>query len=136
MRIEFRYDGGGTGKGADLVLYVEGGKVGEGRTEHSSPYLTSLDETLDVGTDAGTPVTNDHPVRGNEFNGRVKWVQVYLEPDDHSHMIGSGHMAHVRLVKQQVGYQDSQSLARHPQSAGAGARAGCPLRVVSSTSDG
>ena len=100
VRIEFRYDGGGAGKGADLVLFIEGEEVGQGRTERSIPYLISLDETLDVGTDAGTPVTDDYPARGNEFNGKIKWVQIDLEPDDHSHMIDTDHMAHVRLVKQ------------------------------------
>ncbi len=48
----------------------------------------------------GTPVTDDYPARGNEFNGVIKWVQIDLEPDDHSHMIDADHMAHVRLVKQ------------------------------------
>ena len=100
VRIEFKYDGGGTGKGADLLLFVEGEQVGKGRTERSIPYLISLDETLDVGTDAGTPVTNDYPARGNEFNGVINWVQVDMEPDDYSHMIDTDHMAHVRLVKQ------------------------------------
>ena len=38
--------------------------------------------------------------RGNEFNEVINWVQIDLEPDDHSHMIDSDHMAHVRLVKQ------------------------------------
>jgi arylsulfatase len=100
VRLEFKYDGGGLGKGADLLLLVEGEKVGEGRTERSIPYLISLDETLDIGTDTGTPATDDYPARGNEFNGVIKWVQVDLEPDDHSHMIDMDHMAHVRLVKQ------------------------------------
>jgi arylsulfatase A-like enzyme len=100
VRIEFRYDGGGAGKGADLVLFIEGEEMGQGRTERSIPYLISLDETLDIGTDAGTPVTDDYPARGNEFNGKIKWVQIDLEPDDHSHMTDSDHMAHVRLVKQ------------------------------------
>ena len=63
------------------------------------PYLIYLDETLDVGIDAGTPVTDDYPARGNEFNGVIKWVQIDLEPDGHSHMIDPDHMAHVRLVK-------------------------------------
>jgi arylsulfatase len=100
VRIEFKYDGGGVGKGADLVLFVEGQEVGKGRTERSIPYLISLDETLDVGTDAGTPVTDDYPARGNEFNGKINWVQIDLEPDDHSHLIDTDHMAHVRMVKQ------------------------------------
>ena len=29
-----------------------------------------------------------------------QWVQIDLEPDDHSHMIDTDHMAHVRLAKQ------------------------------------
>jgi arylsulfatase len=100
VRIEFRYDGGGAGKGADLVLFVDGNEVGRGRTERSIPYLISLDETLDVGVDAGTPVTDDYPARGNEFTGAVQWVQIDLDPDDDAHVVDADHMAHVRLVKQ------------------------------------
>ena len=33
VRMEFAYDGGGLGKGGDVTLYVDGGKVGEGRVE-------------------------------------------------------------------------------------------------------
>ncbi|MFW2334548.1 arylsulfatase [Ilumatobacter sp.] len=100
VRIEFRYDGGGAGKGADLVLFVDGDEVGVGRTERSIPYLISLDETLDVGTDAGTPVTDQYPARENEFNGRIEWVQVDLEPDDHSHLVDPEAILHARMVKQ------------------------------------
>jgi NAD(P)-dependent dehydrogenase (short-subunit alcohol dehydrogenase family) len=50
--------------------------------------------------DAGTPVTDDYPARGNEFNGTIKWVQIDLEPDDHSHTLDTDHMAHVRIIKQ------------------------------------
>ena len=100
VRIEFQYDGGGIGKGAALVLFVDGQEAGKGRTEQSIPYLISLDETLDVGVDAGTPVTGDYPARGNEFNGKIKWVQIDLEPDSHSHLLDTDHMVHVRMAKQ------------------------------------
>ncbi len=89
-----------THKTVDLLLFVEGEQVGEGRTERSIPYVISFDETLAVGTDAGTLATDDYPARGNEFHGKINWVQIDLEPDDHSHMINMDHMAHVRLVKQ------------------------------------
>jgi hypothetical protein len=46
------------------------------------------------------PVTDDYPARGNEFNGKINWVQIDLGVDDHNHMIDTDHMAHVRLVKQ------------------------------------
>jgi hypothetical protein len=31
VRMEFPYDGGGLGKGGTISLYVDGGKVGDGR---------------------------------------------------------------------------------------------------------
>jgi hypothetical protein len=40
-------------------MYIEAEKVGIGCTERSIPYLISLDETLDVSRNAGTPVTNE-----------------------------------------------------------------------------
>ena len=74
--------------------------MGRGRTRRSIPHLISIDQKLDVGTDAGTPVIDDYLARGSEFNGMIKWVQVDLEPDDHNHMLDTDHMAHMRLVKQ------------------------------------
>jgi arylsulfatase len=50
--------------------------------------------------DVGKPVADDYPARGNEFNSKIHWVQIDLEPDDHSHMIDSDHLAHVWLVNQ------------------------------------
>jgi len=69
LRVEFSYDGGGVGKGADLTLYVDGTEVGNGRTEHSIPYLTSLDETLDIGVDDASPVTEDYSTKNGRFTG-------------------------------------------------------------------
>jgi arylsulfatase len=53
-----------------------------------------------VGVDACTSVTDDYPARGNEFNVKINRIQIDLEPDDHSHLLDTDHMAHVRLVKQ------------------------------------
>jgi arylsulfatase len=100
VRIEFKYDGGGVGKGADLTLYVDGMEVGSGRTEHSIPYLTSLDETLDIGVDDASPVTEDYSTKNARFTGKINWVQINLGLDDHSHMIDTDHMIHVRMAKQ------------------------------------
>jgi len=100
VRIDFCYDGGGTGKGADLVLKIDGEKVGTGRTERSIPYLIAMDETLDVGVDALSSVTDEYAARGNEFKGEINWVQIDLGSDDHGHLINSEHMAHVRMTKQ------------------------------------
>ena len=58
--MEFAYDGGGLGKGGDVTLYVDGAQVGEGRVEGTVPMLFSGDETTDLGTDTGTPVSDDY----------------------------------------------------------------------------
>ena len=47
--MEFNYDGGGLAKGGNVVLYVDGSKVGEGRVDMTQPMFFSCDETLDVG---------------------------------------------------------------------------------------
>ena len=63
MRMEFSYDGGGLGKGGNVSLYIDGEKTGEGRVERSTPMLFSLDDKTDVGSDNGTPVSNDYKLR-------------------------------------------------------------------------
>lgn len=100
VRFEFNYDGGGTGKGANLELYIDGKPVGSGRTDQSIPYLISLDETLDVGTDEATPVTPDYPKTSRKFTGKINWVQIDLGLDDNSHLLDSKQIMHNHLTKQ------------------------------------
>src|SRR6185436_16136230 len=69
VRMEFAYDGGGLGKAGSATLYLDGRKIGEGRVDRTHAFLFSMDETLDVGCDAGEPVSPDYGPRGNEFNG-------------------------------------------------------------------
>src|SRR4029453_18851389 len=56
VRMEFTYDGGGIGKGANVALYVDGKEVGEGRLGRTHALFFSMDETLEVGCDLGEPV--------------------------------------------------------------------------------
>jgi arylsulfatase A-like enzyme len=82
VRIAFRYDGGGYGKGATGVLFVDEKQVAEGRIPQSIGIRFSLDETFDIGEDIGTPVVEDYadkmPFR---FSGTLKRVVVVLEPE-------------------------------------------------------
>ncbi len=87
LRIEFAYDGGGLGKGGTVTVYLDGHKDGEGRVERTMPFVYSIDETCDVGHDAGTPVSPDYPLRDNHFNGTINWVQLDAGLDDHDHLI-------------------------------------------------
>jgi hypothetical protein len=87
VRMEFNYDGGGLAKGGDVTLFVDGQTVGKGRVGRTVPMAFSGDETCDVGSEAGSPVSPDYGPHGNAFSGTVNWVQIDLEKDDHDHMI-------------------------------------------------
>jgi arylsulfatase len=82
VRFGFRYDGGGLGKGATGVLFVDGRQVAEGRIPHTIAIRFTLDETFDVGEDTGTPAVEDYankmPFR---FTGILKKFVVLLEPE-------------------------------------------------------
>jgi arylsulfatase len=81
VRAEFDYDGGGLGKGGTIRLYIDGEAVGEGRVDATVPMLFSADETTDVGNDTATSVTDDFPTGHNDFNGRVRWIQIDIGED-------------------------------------------------------
>jgi arylsulfatase A-like enzyme len=102
VRVEFTYDGGGLGKGGDATLYVDGETVGEGRVEGTVPMLFSGDETTDLGTDSGTPVSDDHGPGETEFTGRVKWVEIDLGEDaaDSDHLITAEERLRVAMARQ------------------------------------
>ncbi len=84
-----RYDGGGLGKGGTADLYVDGTQVASGRVEATVPMLFSGDETLDVGSDSGTPVSDEYGSRDSVFTGRIHRVQIDLGEDaeDSDHLI-------------------------------------------------
>ncbi|HET6752918.1 MAG TPA: arylsulfatase [Jiangellaceae bacterium] len=102
VRMEFTYDGGGIGKGGDVVLYVDGEKVGEGRVDATVPVLFSGDETTDVGGDSATPVSDDYGPKDNGFTGRVRWVQLDIDAaaEDVDHLIGPEERLRVAMTRQ------------------------------------
>ena len=102
VRVEFDYDGGGLGKGGTVTLYVDGNKLGEGRVDRTHAFFFSMDETLDVGSDAGEPVSPDYGSRGNAFNGKVNWVQIDIDAaaKDMDHKIGADERFMVAMARQ------------------------------------
>lgn len=100
VRMEFKYDGGGLGKGGTVSLFVDGKKGGEGRIERTVPMAFSADETCDVGEEFGSPVSPDYGATGNAFNGEVAWVQIDLEKDNHDHLISPEERLRVAMAKQ------------------------------------
>jgi arylsulfatase len=102
LRMEFAYDGGGLGKGGDVTLYVDGARIGEGRVEGTMPLLFSGDETTDLGTDTGTPVSDDYVSADCAFTGKIEWVQVDVDEaaEDPDHMISPEERLRVALARQ------------------------------------
>jgi len=80
IRFDFKYDGGGLGKGGAGTLQVDGRTVATGRIERTLPFRLSLDETLDCGEDTGTPVSEDYHVPF-KFTGELKKVTIDLTPE-------------------------------------------------------
>jgi arylsulfatase len=82
VRVQFKYDGGGLGKGATATLFVDGQQVAQGQIPQTVPARFSLDETFDVGEDTGTPVIEDYADRmPYPFTGTLKKFVVVLEPE-------------------------------------------------------
>jgi len=100
VRAEFAYDGGGFGKGGTVTLYYDGEKTGEGRVDVTQPMIFSATEGLDIGKELGTPVLPDADIDSTVFNGEIKWVEMSVAQDDHSHLIDPEDLLHVLMTKQ------------------------------------
>jgi len=102
IRMEFGYDGGGLAKGGSVSLYVDGAKAGEGRVEATQPMIFSADETTDVGTDGGTPVSDDYGPKDSRFSGRIGWVQLDIDEaaEDLDHLITPEERLRIAMARQ------------------------------------
>jgi arylsulfatase A-like enzyme len=102
VRVEFAYDGGGLGKGGNATLYVDGDKAGEGRVDGTVPMLFSGDETTDIGSDSGTPVSDDLGASEIEFTGRVRWVEIDIGEDaeDLDHLVTPEERYRIAMARQ------------------------------------
>jgi arylsulfatase len=102
VRVEFTYDGGGLGKGGTYGMFVDGAKVAEGRVPGTVPMIFSGDETTDVGSDGGTPVTDDLAEGQTSFTGHVRWVQIDIGEDaqDSDHLISPEERYRIAMARQ------------------------------------
>ena len=87
VRMEFTYDGGGLAKGGTAALFIDGQPAGDGRIDATVPMIYSGDETCDVGSDTGTPVSEDYAGDSSRFTGTVNWVELQIGDDSHDHLI-------------------------------------------------
>lgn len=72
---DFKYDGGGQGKGGTGTISVNGSKVAEGRISKTQPGVFSVDDLADIGIDEGTPVA-DYGA-SSKFSGKI--IKVTIE---------------------------------------------------------
>ena len=64
--------------------------------------LFSADETLDLGGDTASYVSDDYDAKTNAFTGRVRWVQIDLgeDADDPDHQISEEERFRVAMNRQ------------------------------------
>jgi arylsulfatase len=102
VRVEFKYDGGGLGKGGTVSLFVDGKQTGEGRVAATAPFVFSADDGLDVGEDSGAPVSPDYGATGNEFNGRIRGIQLAIDEAAEAvdHLVSPEQAVHIAMSRQ------------------------------------
>jgi arylsulfatase len=71
---DFKYDGGGMGKGGVGNIFVNDKKVVEKRIEKTQPGLFSVDDLADIGVDDGTKVA-DYGA-SSKFKGKIEYVTI------------------------------------------------------------
>ena len=82
VTLDFAYDGkeGEFGKGGAYSLSVDGVKVAGTKIAATVPFIYSVDETLDVGEDRGTPILDEYDDRMPfAYGGSIAEVRIDLK---------------------------------------------------------
>jgi arylsulfatase len=74
LSYDFKYDGGGVGKGGIGAILINDKKVVEKRLEKTQPGIFSVDDLADIGIDEGTKVA-DYGA-SSKFNGKIEYVTI------------------------------------------------------------
>ncbi len=77
LAYDFKYDGGGAGKGGTGTVSINGVKVAEARIAKTEPSIFSGDDMADVGVDEGTPVADYGTT--SKFNGKIGKVTIEVK---------------------------------------------------------
>jgi arylsulfatase len=75
IEMHFIYDGGGMGKGGEVILFLDGKEIARGRVDATVPIRFSTEETFDIGEDTSTPVNLSYDVP-NKFMGVIEKVTI------------------------------------------------------------
>ncbi|GFM31397.1 arylsulfatase [Novosphingobium sp. PY1] len=74
--FDFAYDGGANA-GGEMLIRADDREIARGRITRTISKLPEMTDTLDIGFDADTPVTDDY-APGGKFTGRI--IRVDVEP--------------------------------------------------------
>jgi hypothetical protein len=77
---DFKYDGPGPGKGGTGVMTVDGKEFAKKTVPHTIPFLMTIDESFDIGTDTRTGVDDSYKLPFH-FTGIIDEVTYKLGPD-------------------------------------------------------
>lgn len=90
IEFDFKYDGlgpaamafgdySGVGAGGTGVLKVDGTTVATEKMEHTLPFTVQWDESLDVGSDTGTPVDDNDYSTPFTFTGKLNKITLNID---------------------------------------------------------
>jgi arylsulfatase len=77
--FDFKYDGGGLGKGGQGILRVDGKDVDAKRMDRSVPFILQFDNAFNVGVDTGTGVADDDYEVPFPFTGELSKLTIELK---------------------------------------------------------
>lgn len=78
--LDWKYDGGGWGKGAAASIKIDGVEVGDEKFQFSTPIAFEAGESFDVGADTGTGVNDADYQAPFSFDGRLNKITISLGP--------------------------------------------------------
>jgi hypothetical protein len=66
------------------------------------PMIFSADETCDVGSDTGSPVTPDYTPETSRFTGKIEWVQIDIDAaaENVDHLISPEERLRIAMARQ------------------------------------
>jgi arylsulfatase len=100
VRMEFAYAGGGLAKGGAVTLYYDGQLAGQGKVMATQPMVFSATEGVEIGRELGTTVLPKSNPKASVFNGEIKWVELSIGDDDHSHLVEPEDYMHMIMSRQ------------------------------------
>ena len=90
IEFDFKYDGlgpatmafnnySGVGQGGTGILKVDGKVVATEKMEHTLPFILQWDESLDIGSDTGTPVNDADYKTPFAFTGKLNKITLTID---------------------------------------------------------